>query len=87
MRKYTKGYRKLFSHAFDIALFYSYILFNKINSRKKYSYAEYIIDIAESLRKNVPLQEFKGRGRLSNGDLPQRLHAQHWRHEKRSETT
>lgn len=80
IRKYTKEYRKLFFYAFDIALFNSYVLFDKINSRRKHSYAEYRIDIVESLRKNVALQEYKGRGRLSNGDLLQRLHAQRWGH-------
>ncbi|XP_043529386.1 piggyBac transposable element-derived protein 4-like [Frieseomelitta varia] len=80
MRKYTKKYRKVFFYVFDMALFNSYILFKKINTEKKQSYAEYRIEIAESLLKNVPLPEYKGRGRLSNGDSPQRLHAQHWGH-------
>lgn len=80
IKKYAEGYRKLFFYAFGIALLNSYILFDKMNSRKKYSYAKYRIGIVESLRKNVPLQEYKGRGRLSNGDLPQRLHAQHCGH-------
>ncbi|CAD1472353.1 unnamed protein product [Heterotrigona itama] len=80
MRKYTKGHRKVFFYVFDMALFNSYILFKKINAGKKQSYAEYRIEIAESLLKNVPLPEYKGRGRLSNGDLPLRLHAQHWGH-------
>ena len=80
MTKYMKGYRKVFFYIFDIALFNSYILFNKINDTKKYSYTEYRIQIAESLLKNVPLPDYKRRGRLSRGDLPQRLHAQHWAH-------
>ncbi|KAL2723605.1 piggyBac transposable element-derived protein 4-like [Vespula maculifrons] len=33
--------------------------------------------MAKSLLKNVPLPEYKGRGRLLNGDLPQRLYAKH----------
>ena len=71
-----KEYRKIFFYVFDIALFNFYILFNKIN-RKKHSYPEYRIEIAESLLKNVPLPQYKGRGQLSNEDLLQRLHAQH----------
>lgn len=80
MRTYTKRYRKVFFYIFDMALFNSYILFKKLNTEKKQNYAEYRIEIAESLLKNVPLPEYKGRGRLLNGDSPQRLHAQHWSH-------
>ena len=80
MRKHTKGHRKVFFYVLDMALFNSYILFRKINAEKKQNYAEYRIEIAESLIKNVPLPEYKTRGRLSNGDLPLRLHAQHWSH-------
>lgn len=71
MRKCMKGYRKVFFYLFDIALFNSYILFNKINTSKKQTYAEYRIEIAESLLKNVPSPEYKRKGRLSNGDLPE----------------
>lgn len=56
IRKYAEGYRKLFFYAFHIALFNSYILFNKMSSRKKYSYAEYRI-----ITQNVPLQEYERR--------------------------
>ena len=65
MRKYMKGYRKVFFYIFDIAVFNSYILSNNINDIKKYSCTEYRIEIAESLPKNVPLPEYKKRGRLS----------------------
>ncbi|XP_043593045.1 piggyBac transposable element-derived protein 4-like isoform X2 [Bombus pyrosoma] len=80
MRKCMKGYRKVFFYLFDIALFNSYILFNKIDSNKKQTYAEYRIEIAQSLLKNIPLPEYKRKGRLTNGDLPERLHGKHWGH-------
>ena len=80
MRKCMKGYRKVFFYRFDIALFNSYILFNKINTHKKQTYAEYRIEIAQSLLKNVPLPEYIRKGRLSNGDLPKKLHGKHWGH-------
>ena len=80
MRKCMKGYRKVFFYLFDIALFNSYILFNKINTHKKQTYAEYRIEIAQSLLKNVPLPEYIRKGRLSNGDLPERLDGKHWGH-------
>ncbi|XP_043604796.1 uncharacterized protein LOC122577530 [Bombus pyrosoma] len=79
MRKCMEEYhRKVFFYLFDTALFNSYILFNKINTKKKQTYAEYRIEIAESLLKNIPLPEHKRRGRLSMGDLPERLHAKYW---------
>ncbi|KAK2578804.1 hypothetical protein KPH14_012833 [Odynerus spinipes] len=80
MRKCMKGYRKIFFYLFDMALFNSYILYNKINIGKRQRYAEYRVEIAELLLKNTPLPEYNRKGRLSNGDLPQRLHAQHWSH-------
>lgn len=52
MRKYMKGYRKIFFYLFDIALFNS---FNKINNRKKKTYTEHRIEIVETLLKIVLL--------------------------------
>lgn len=45
MRKYMKGYRIFY--LFDIGLFNSYILCNKINNGKKQCYVDYRINIAE----------------------------------------
>lgn len=75
IRKYLKGYRKIFFYIFDITLFNSYILYNKNNMEKKQNYTEYRLQIAEALLQNVPLQDYKRRGQLSNGDIPIRLHA------------
>lgn len=75
-----KGYRKVFFYLFDIALFNSYILFNKIGTNKKQTYAEYRIEIAQSLLKNIPLPKYKQKGRLSNRDLSERLRGKHWGH-------
>lgn len=36
MRKYMKGYWKIFFYLFDIALFNSYVLFNKIIAKNKF---------------------------------------------------
>lgn len=80
MRKYLKGYRKILFYIFDITLFNSYILHNKNNMEKKQNYTEYKLQIAKALLQNVPLQNYKRRGRLSSGDIPIRLHAQHWGH-------
>ncbi|XP_071054995.1 uncharacterized protein [Onthophagus taurus] len=80
MRKYMKGYKKIFFYLFDIGLFNSYILCNKINNGKKQCYVDYRIKIAESLLENMPKPYYKERRQLSSGDMPERLHAKHWAH-------
>lgn len=80
MRKYMKGYKKIFFYLFDIGLFNSYILRNKINNGKKQCYVDYRINIAESLLENMPKPNYRERGQLSSGDMPERLHAKHWAH-------
>ncbi|XP_017795982.1 PREDICTED: piggyBac transposable element-derived protein 4-like [Habropoda laboriosa] len=71
MRKYLKGYRKIFSHIFDMALFNSYILYNKNNMEKKRNYTEYRLQTAEALLQNVPSQDYKRRGPLSRTEIYQ----------------
>lgn len=56
----------------------SYLLFNKINTNKKQNYVEYRIKIAKLLIKNISLLEYKRKERLSNEDLPEKLHANHF---------
>nr|XP_022921145.1 piggyBac transposable element-derived protein 4-like [Onthophagus taurus] len=80
MRKYMKGYKKFFFYLFDIGLFNSYILCNKINNGKKQCYVDYRIKIAESLLENMPKPYYKERRQLSSGDMPERLHGKHWAH-------
>lgn len=80
MRKYMKGYKKIFFYLFDIGLFNSYILRNKINNGKKQCYVDCRINIAESLLENMPKPNYRERGQLSSGDMPERLHAKHWAH-------
>ncbi|XP_029054867.2 piggyBac transposable element-derived protein 4-like [Osmia bicornis bicornis] len=80
MRKYMKGYKKIFFYPFDIGLFNSYILWKKINNGKKQCYVDYRINIAESLLNNMPKPNYRERGELSSGDAPERLHAKHWAH-------
>ena len=80
MRKCMKGYRKIFFYLFDMALFNSFILHNKINNEKRQGYAEYKVKIAELLLENTPLPNYNRKGQLSNGDLPLRLQAQQWSH-------
>ena len=61
-----------------LILLNSYLLFNKINTNKKQNYVEYRIKIAKLLIKNISLLEYKRKERLSNEDLPEKLHANHF---------
>lgn len=80
MRKFVKGYRKIFFYMCDMALFNSYILYNKNSMAKKQNYTEYRLRIAEALLQTVPLQNYNRQESLSNGDIPMRLQVQHWNH-------
>lgn len=44
---------------------------------KKQNYTKYKPQIAETLLQNVPLQDYKRRGQLSDADIPMRLYEQH----------
>lgn len=80
MRKFVKGYRKIFFYMCDMALFNSYILHNKNSTAKKQNYTEYRLRIAEGLLQTVSLQNYNRQESSSNGDIPMRLQAQHWGH-------
>jgi hypothetical protein len=53
MRKFMKGYRKIFFYLCDMAFFNSYVLFNKSNKTKKQNYTSFRLKIAETILKNV----------------------------------
>ncbi|CAK9820278.1 Transposable element Tcb2 transposase [Anthophora plagiata] len=64
----------------DMALFNSYILYNKNSMAKKQNYSEYRLQIAEGLLQTVLLQNYNRQGPLLNGNIPMRLQSQHWGH-------
>ncbi|XP_066585582.1 piggyBac transposable element-derived protein 4-like [Prorops nasuta] len=80
MRKFMKGYRKIFFYMCDMALLNSYILYNKTIMGKKQNYTEYRLRIAEGILQTVPLQNYNRPEPVSNGDIPMRLQAQNWGH-------
>lgn len=79
MRKFLKGYRKIFFYMFDMALFNSYVLYSKMQPKKNH-YVNYRLDVAEQLLKTLTLPDYKVRGRPALGDTPLRLQARHWGH-------
>lgn len=75
-----KGYCEILFYLFDMALFNSYILHNKINIQKRQGYAENGLEIAKLLLKNGSLPTYNGIGRLASSDLQRGEQAQHWSH-------
>lgn len=79
MRKFLKGYRKIFFYMFDMALFNSYVLYSKTQPKKNH-YVNYRLDVAEQMLKTVVLPDYNVRGRPAHGDTPLRLQAIRWGH-------
>lgn len=79
MRKFVKGYRKIFFYMFDMGLYNSYVLYSKMQAKKNH-YVNFRLDVAEQLLENVLLPDYKTRGRPAHGDTPLRLQAIHWGH-------
>lgn len=79
MRKFLKGYRKIFFYMVDIAMFNSFALFCKLKSTKM-EYSSYRLDIAEQLLQNVTLPDYISRGRPAQSDTPLRLQSKFWAH-------
>lgn len=79
MRKFLKGYRKIFFYMFDMALFNSYVLYTKTQPKKKH-YVNYRLDVAEQLLKNLSLPDYNVRGRPTHNDTPLRLQSARWGH-------
>lgn len=79
MRKFLKGYRKIFFYMFDMALFNSYILYSKTQQKKNH-YVNFRLDVAEQLLKTVTLPDYNVRGRPALGDTPLRLQSLRWGH-------
>lgn len=79
MRKYMKGYKKIFFYLTDMALFNSYVLYQQL-IKKIGHYTDFRIDVAEQLLSNINLPNYKLRGRPSMGDPPLRLQAKQWGH-------
>lgn len=79
MRKFLKGYRKIFFYLFDMGLFNAYVLYSKTKPKKNH-YVNFRLDVAEQLLKNLSLPNYNVRGRPAQGDTPLRLQASHWGH-------
>jgi hypothetical protein len=79
MRKYAKGYKKIFFYMIDVAIFNSYELQKKITGKKQH-FTEFRIQLAEMMIESVTLPDYPRRGRPQQGLSPLRLQACHWAH-------
>lgn len=79
MRKFVKGYRKIFFYLLDMGMFNSYVLYSKMKATKNH-YVSFRLDVAEQLLQNLSLPDYNTRGRPAHGDTPLRLQAIHWGH-------
>lgn len=80
MRKYLKGYKKLFFYMSDMALFNTYVINKQLQNPGKQSYVNYRIDIAEAILKYVQLPDYTKRVKSAETATPLRLQAQYWAH-------
>ncbi|XP_063233662.1 piggyBac transposable element-derived protein 4-like [Bacillus rossius redtenbacheri] len=79
MRRYVKGYKKVFFYVMDMALYNTYLLWMSVTG-KKAKYSAFRIDVMEELMASLTLPHYQRRGRRSAGDTPMRLQAAHWAH-------
>jgi hypothetical protein len=79
MRRYAKGYKKLFFYMIDVAIFNSYEL-QKKTTGKKQTFTEFRIQLAEVMIESVALPDYPRCCRPQQGPSPVRLQACHWAH-------
>ncbi|XP_046404868.1 piggyBac transposable element-derived protein 4-like [Ischnura elegans] len=79
MRRYAKGYRKIFFYIMDMALYNSYVLFQKVRG-KKLLFDDFRENVAEQILERVNVPEYRRRGRPTSGPSPIRFQAANWAH-------
>lgn len=80
MRRYIKGYRKIFFYLLDMCLYNAFVLYKIHSKNKKMHYSRFRINIAEQLMSTLNLPERTTTGRPSIADNPLRLQAKNWAH-------
>lgn len=77
MRRYSKGYHKIFFYLFDMVLFNAYVIFSQLKNPKRYHFSDFKVAVAEQMLGTVTLPEKKGTGRPSLSN-PMRLQGRHF---------
>lgn len=79
MRRYAKGYKKIFFYVLDMAIYNAYVLQAK-KTGKKGSYTHWKVNLAEEIIEETALEGYRRRGRQPVGPSPMRLEAAEWAH-------
>nr|XP_050024245.1 piggyBac transposable element-derived protein 4-like [Dermacentor andersoni] len=79
MRRYAKGYKKIFFYVLDIAIYNSYVLQAK-KAGKKRCCTEWEISLAEGIIEETAALGYRRRGAHTTGPSPMRLEATEWAH-------
>ncbi|XP_040071775.2 piggyBac transposable element-derived protein 4 [Ixodes scapularis] len=79
MRRYAKGYKKIFFYVMDIAVYNSYILCGKTTGKRS-SYTDWKVDLAEQIVEETVLPGYKRRGKPSVSASPMSLEGCEWAH-------
>lgn len=80
MRRYLKGYKKIFFYLLDMTIFNSYVVFTSANNnlnKKRITFSEYKTNLAEQILESVTLRPKVSPGRKSDHN-PMRLHGRHF---------
>nr|XP_037283985.1 piggyBac transposable element-derived protein 4-like [Rhipicephalus microplus] len=79
MRRYAKGYKKIFFYIMDIAVYNSYVLFGKATG-KRLHYTDWKVNLAEAIFEEVTLPLYRGRRNPLIAPTPMCLQASEWAH-------
>ena len=72
MRKYAKGYRKIFFYLMDLSAFNSYVLLEKVTNKKMH-FTDFRMKLAEQNLESSTLFDYFRKGRPCQGVSPLRL--------------
>ncbi|XP_068081806.1 piggyBac transposable element-derived protein 4-like [Anabrus simplex] len=81
MRRYAKGYKKIYFYVFDMAMQNASVVHHMLNpGKRRPSFSSFRVDVAEQILEGVVLPDYRTRGRPSAGSTPTRLQERHWGH-------
>ncbi|KAL1419460.1 hypothetical protein MTO96_025444 [Rhipicephalus appendiculatus] len=79
MRRYAKGYKKIFFYIMDITVYNSYALFVKATG-KRLHYTDWKVNLAEDIFEEATLPLYHDRRNPPVAASPMRLQAAEWAH-------
>ena len=80
MRRTVKGYRKIFFYLLDICVFNAFIVYRSLTNKKKTTYSDFRVSVAEQLLLSAEMPSYSTRGRPSAAPHPLGLQGKNWAH-------